>query len=274
MSPCDQYETMSRYLDGEADSPVATAFEGHLAGCARCASDLAELRFLGDSIRQIDAPETTKDRLDALFAPLDQPAPLRKASAEPWWSVNRWPRPSRVAALVAGILAALIAVVSIGVMASRQSQPKADADVAVVAKFVASGRFNRLPDAEKSAYLEALGRKLTQVNEAAEQGRITRQERLRVVEILAREQFRKMIDGYYALPPGLQRQKYLDHLLDEQEKWVRSLPPAMREDLGQGAAGPSAEELTRKMPAATAQDQARIATFLEELKKRRESRSH
>lgn len=47
MTPCDQSQRLSAYLDGELSAADAARLQGHLAACGACAAELDELRALG-----------------------------------------------------------------------------------------------------------------------------------------------------------------------------------------------------------------------------------
>ncbi len=54
---CDDKSLLVSYLYGECDDAERRAIEEHLAGCARCAGEIAGLRGVQDTLRQWTPPE-------------------------------------------------------------------------------------------------------------------------------------------------------------------------------------------------------------------------
>ncbi len=69
--PHDPWQTrLSEVLDGELAESERAAFEAHVAGCASCREELAELRRLVEAARALPAREPERDLWPALAAAL------------------------------------------------------------------------------------------------------------------------------------------------------------------------------------------------------------
>jgi hypothetical protein len=104
-----QRERLSAYVDGELPAAERAALEAHLAGCARCAAELSELRQVAGLLRAlpaarvprsftlpVDAPSvvparSTAPALPATPRPLPAPSrPRAAARRAPWTGAAQW----------------------------------------------------------------------------------------------------------------------------------------------------------------------------------------
>jgi len=162
-----------------------------------------------------------------------------------------------------GSVAALVVLV-VGVIAWRAwagRTPGPDAPPEQVQKFVASDDFNKLSSDEKQKYMD----KLFQPGG----------ERERAMRNMAMAHRQKMLDDYFALPEGKQRQAYLDKQIDQQEEIRKMMEnpttqPGQRMMIRRGGADAAAQkEMTETLPA---EYQAKAAQFAKDIKDRRAAR--
>ena len=82
-----QRERLSAYLDNELSEAERIALAEHVAGCARCTAELAELRQVVSLLGSLPAP-----RLPRSFTlpTATAPHPMRRARAPRWAAATQW----------------------------------------------------------------------------------------------------------------------------------------------------------------------------------------
>jgi hypothetical protein len=110
---------------------------------------------------------------------------------------------------------ALVAAIAVIVLMRPSAPPDPKGDIVVVAKFAASGRFDDLTEKEKRPYMDALRFNIEKVSAAHKAGKLDdRQMKLANQYAWMARQLERM-DEYYSLPPGKQREAYLDQRIDK-----------------------------------------------------------
>ena len=127
MSPHDELELLSAFLDGELDAADRARVEAHLPGCPECGATLDALRATVADLKTLPVPEPT---------PQDSWA-LRSAITKARRPLRRW---QRVAMASAGVAAAAVTTLAIaigpggaggGLTASREDAARAVAGASV-----------------------------------------------------------------------------------------------------------------------------------------------
>ena len=138
--------------------------------------------------------------------------------------------------------------------------PSPDADAGRLSRYMASPAFAALPDAQKAPYLDAFQR-------ASDRGELTPEQQRGVISNFANRGGKNPIQKYFSLPPGKQRAKFLDDVIDRVSRHEKLRPPpdtkgakAMRIDGGR---------LADSIPP---EDRARMGQFLQDLHDRRTAR--
>ena len=110
-----------------------------------------------------------------------------------------------------GVVAACIAfalLAGLGVKLRLDHRvPSPDADAGRVSRYMASAAFAALPDAQKAPYLDAFQR-------ASDRGELTTEQQHGVMSNLSRRNGKNPIQQYFSLPPGKEREKFLDDVID------------------------------------------------------------
>ena len=136
--------------------------------------------------------------------------------------------------------------------------PSPNADAARLSRYMASPQFAALPEARKAPYLEAIGR-------ANERGELTPDQQHAVLRNLMKRDGKNPIQKYFDLPPGKEREKFLDKVIDQQPKMPQTPPP-----------GPRAKgiriEGKRLMDSIPPEDRAQMDQFMQDLHDRRAAR--
>ena len=137
--------------------------------------------------------------------------------------------------------------------------PSPDADAGRLSRYMAGPAFAALPDAQKAPYLDAFQR-------ASDRGELTPEQQRGVISNFNRGG-KNPIQQYFSLPPGMEREKFLDDVIDRVLKEDRLHPPPdnkrpkeIRIDRGR---------LDDSIPA---EDRARMDQFLQDLHDRRVAR--
>jgi hypothetical protein len=139
--------------------------------------------------------------------------------------------------------------------------PPPDADAARLARYMATPAFAALPDARRAPYLDAFRR-------AGERGELTPEQQRGVITNLVNQIRKDPIRHYFSLPPGPERSRILDDVIDRvlrTEKDGKGPPPP---DKG-AAKGDGIGHLADAIPP---EDRARMGQFLQELHDRRVER--
>jgi hypothetical protein len=135
--------------------------------------------------------------------------------------------------------------------------PLPDADAGRLSRYMASPAFAALPDAQKAPYLDAFQR-------ASDRGELTPQQQRGVMSNVRRDPIRH----YLSLPPGKEREKFLDDVIDRvlrSEKEAKVSPPPDKE----AAEENEGRHLADAIPP---EDRARMDQFLQDLHDRRVAR--
>ncbi len=97
-------------------------------------------------------------------------------------------------------------------MPSPNASPKA------LVQFIATERFANLPPDQQKPYLDALEKiPGSERREVFRQANLSDEERQAAFENTMGQQFEKRMDDFFALPPGPQRDAYLDRIIDQME---------------------------------------------------------
>ena len=123
---------------------------------------------------------------------------------------------------------------------------------------MASPAFAALPDARKAPYLDTFRR-------ASDRGELTPQQQRGVISNVRKNP----IEHYFSLPPGKEREKILDDVIDRvlKSEKERKLPPPPPDK--EAAKGTEGGRLADSIPP---EDRARMGQFLQELHDRRVAR--
>lgn len=156
----------------------------------------------------------------------------------------------------ASIAALLLAALGVKFWLDRRV-PSPDADAGRLSRYMASPAFAALPDAQKAPYLNAFRR-------ASDRGELTLQQQRGVMSNVRRDPLRH----FFSLPPGKEREKFLDDVIDRVLKSEKENPPPPRPDKDGANAGDN-RHLADAMPP---EDRARMSQFLQELHDRRVAR--
>src|SRR5690349_18214948 len=108
-----------------------------------------------------------------------------------------------------------VAIIAAGVLAWMwwpTRVPAVDAPAGEVVAFMASDRFNSLPNDRQRAYMEALRPQFMTI--AMDQS-IPEETKMQALEnaMNARSGMNQRVDDYFKLPPGPAREKYLDQII-------------------------------------------------------------
>jgi hypothetical protein len=122
---------------------------------------------------------------------------------------------------------------------------------------MASPAFAALPDSQKAPYWDAFRR-------AGDRGELTPQQQRGVMSNVRKDPLRH----FFSLPPGKERERFLDDVIDRVLQSEKSGPPPPPSDK-QGAEGPEDHHLADAIPP---EDRARMDQFLQELHDRRVAR--
>ena len=175
-----------------------------------------------------------------------------------------WSR--RRAVLVAAVVVVTGAVGA--VVMWRRTAPPPTGDTLEVARFVGSDQFEKLPEEEKGPYLEAVRKGVPRLIEASNKGELSDDDHLSAVGRAMGDPMRRALDEYFALPKGPERERYLDRMINEQEKIKREPPPTAPKNMKpvQFKRGPAA------MDSQPPEQRARMAELMGDLNRRREAR--
>lgn len=135
--------------------------------------------------------------------------------------------------------------------------PSPDANASRLSRYMASREFAALPDAQKAPYLDAFQR-------ASDRGELTPQQQR---DVINNQGPKNPLQQYFSLPPGKERDKFLDDVIDRVSKEEKLHPrPDQREtkeipiDIGR---------LADTIPP---EDRAQMNQFLQDLHNRRVAR--
>ena len=137
--------------------------------------------------------------------------------------------------------------------------PSPDADAGRLSRYMASPAFAALPDAQKASYLDAF-------QHANDRGELTPEQQRGVISNFNRSGGNP-IQQYFSLPPGKEREKFLDDVIDRVLKEDKLRPPPDKE---------GAKEIRidrgRLADSTPPEDRARMDQFMQDLHDRRMAR--
>jgi hypothetical protein len=138
--------------------------------------------------------------------------------------------------------------------------PSPDADAGRLSRYMASPAFAALPDARKAPYLGAFRR-------ASDRGELTPEQQRGVMSNVRKNP----IEHYFSLPPGKEREKFMDDVIDRvlksEKERGKPLPPQPDKE------GGGEETEGRHLADATPpEDRARMGRFMQDLHDRRVAR--
>lgn len=170
------------------------------------------------------------------------------------------PRPRRRLAVAAAcIAAALLAAAGVKLWLDQRT-PAPDADAGRLARYMASPAFAALPDDRKAPYLDAFQR-------ASDRGELTPEQQR---DVLGNRSGKDPLRQYFSLPPGKDREKFLDDVIDRvlrSEKEAKVPPPPDKK--GEKEMRIDGGRLADAIPP---EDRARMGQFLQDLHDRRVAR--
>jgi hypothetical protein len=142
----------------------------------------------------------------------------------------RWGRHgrARVIGLVLAIIPAAVVAALIGWRMVPKPAPSPNGDIVAVAKFVSSSQFDSLTESQKKPYMHALRKRLADLANAAGAGKISKSEYAYALEQIWMIRQLEHLEQYYQLPPGVEREKFLDALTEKGVKAsaTQPAPPA------------------------------------------------
>ena len=138
--------------------------------------------------------------------------------------------------------------------------PSPDADAGRLSRYMASPAFAALPDAQKAPYLDAFQR-------ASDRGELTPEQQRGVI---SNRNGKNPIQQYFSLPPGKEREKFLDDVIDrvlKAEKEAKLPPPPDKK-----VAKEIRIDAGRLADSIPSEDRAQMGQFLQDLHDRRMAR--
>ena len=120
--------------------------------------------------------------------------------------------------IAACIAAALLAGLGVKLWLDHRV-PSPDADAGRLSRYMASPAFAALPDAQKAPYLDAFQR-------ASDRGELTPEQQRGVISNVNNRNGKNPIQQYFSLPPGKEREKFLDDVIDRVLKARKTSPAA------------------------------------------------
>jgi hypothetical protein len=141
-----------------------------------------------------------------------------------------------------------------------QRVPPPDADAGRLSRYMASPAFAALPDARQAPYLAAFQR-------AIDRGELTPEQQR---DVIGNHGGTNPIQHYFSLPPGREREKFLDDVIDRvsQSEKEAKLPPRPPKE-GEIPIRVDGGRLADTIPP---EDRARMGQFLQDLHDRRTAR--
>ena len=138
--------------------------------------------------------------------------------------------------------------------------PSPDSDAGRLVRYMASPAFAALPDAQKAPYLDAFHR-------ASDHGQLTLEQQHGVISNLTGHSGKNPIKQYLSLPPGKEREKFLDDVIDRVLKQQKLHPPQDRRATNQPA-----HDVGREADSIPPEERAQMNQFLQDLHDRRTAR--
>ena len=170
---------------------------------------------------------------------------------------SRTPRRRPVAA--ACIAVALLAGLGVKLWLDHRV-PSPDADAGRLSRYMASPAFAALPGAQKAPYVDAFQR-------ASDRGELTPEQQRGV---LGNHSGKNPIQQYFSLPPGREREKFLDDVIDRvlKSEKQRKLPPPPPDKEGAKEIRIDRGRLADSIPP---EERARWDQFMQDLHDRRKA---
>lgn len=137
--------------------------------------------------------------------------------------------------------------------------PSPDAGAGRLSRYMASPAFAALPDAQKAPYLDAFQR-------ANDRGELTPEQQRGVISNFNRSG-KNPIQQYFSLPPGKEREKFLDDVIDRVLEEDKRPPPPDKK--GAKEIRIDGGRLADSIPP---EDRARMGQFMQDLHDRRMAR--
>lgn len=163
-----------------------------------------------------------------------------------------------------GVVAACIALALLAGLGVKlwldHRVPSPDADAGRLSRYMASPAFAALPDARRAPYLDAFQR-------ASDRGEITPERQRGVISNLSRRGGKNPLQQYFSLPPGTEREKFLDDVIDRVLRHEKLRPPPDTK-----GAKPMRIDAGRMADSIPPEDRARMDQFLQDLHDRRVAR--
>jgi hypothetical protein len=166
---------------------------------------------------------------------------------------------TRVRRLVVATCIAVAVLAGVGVKLWLDHRvPSPDAGAGRLSRYMASPAFAALPDAQKTPYLNAFQR-------ASDRGELTPEQQRGVISNFKRNG-KNPIQQYLSLPPGKEREKFLDDVIDRVLKAEKLRPPPDKE------AKEIRIDIGRQADSIPPEGRAQMDQFLQDLHDRRVAR--
>jgi hypothetical protein len=180
----------------------------------------------------------------------------------------------RRARFLAGTLGALllIAMAAIAWAMWPEHLPRPDGDPIVIAKFAATPTFARLPREKQDPYIDHMIANFPQLFAAAQRGEFTPTEQRKAFDNVFGSRATRHVEEYFALPDQEARKKYIDEMINmqEREKFLFSAVRSAGGGSGDRWLDPArVKERVETMPPGT---RTQFAEFAGEMRKRRKDR--
>ena len=167
------------------------------------------------------------------------------------------------------LLSIVVACIAVGLLAGlgvklwldhRRRVPPPDAGAVRLARYMASRAFAALPAARKAPYLDAFRR-------AGDRGELTPEQQREVMGNIRDRSGTNPLQQYFSLPPGKQREEFLDDVIDRvlKEEKLHPRPDEKGPRETPIDCGPLADSIPP-------QDRAQMGQFLQDLHDRRRAR--
>jgi hypothetical protein len=133
----------------------------------------------------------------------------------------------RTPILIGGGALALLLIVALIAWAVSGGPPRLNDPTVLIARFVGTGQFSRLPFDSQRQYMEVLDDREDETKAAFNEGKLTEGEYRTALKWAWMGEHLSRIQKYYALPPGQQRADFIERALNKKEKKkVNSSTPA------------------------------------------------
>ena len=142
---------------------------------------------------------------------------------------------------------ALAAAITAAVVLGGGGTPRLNDNAVVLAKFLASARFEQLPFEQQRQFYKVLDDRDEELDQAWRDRRLTESQYRAGLEAAWLGKHLNRVEKYFALPPGQGRVEYIDKLLDKRDR--KNAKPANPSDID--ADETAAELKVEKWPSAT-----------------------